>query len=299
MLPMVSALDLMWIIEYWNSMNLFYKFIVGAPIFFIFAAMTGLDGGKPPQFLIQYRDSDRVTSKENPRVFFDIEIDGKKAGRIQMELFKTIAPKTAENFRALCTGEKGTGKKGKPLHYKGSSFHRVIPGFMCQGGDFTNGNGTGGESIYGEKFKDEFYENEVFVTHNGPGMLSMANSGKHTNGSQFFLTTERCKHLDCKHVAFGQVEDGWPVVEAIEAVGSASGNPKKSVIIADCGELKDPKFPTKIVNGDYHNEWKTDMLDLHQERMKVEEGDRIAQLFSKREETYAKLNKALGKTKGE
>ena len=229
-------------------------------------------GGTPPKFLPQYREMDNVTSKKNPRVFFDIEIGGEKAGRIQMELFSTITPITAENFRALCTGEKGTGKSGKPLHYKGCVFHRVIPGFMNQGGDITNGNGTGGESIYGKKFEDEWwtegYGKELFITHNTPGLLSMANSGKNTNGSQFFITTARCKWLDCKHVVFGQVEFGWDVVKAIEAVGSPSGNPKKSVIIADCGELKNPKFPTKPINGDYEGKWETDGIDVMQEREK-------------------------------
>lgn len=268
-LPVASALDpsslMANFIAYWNSLNLFYKFIVGAPIFFIFAAATGLDGGSHPKFLVQFRDSDHVTSKTNPRVFFDIEIGGKKVGRIQMELFKTINPKTCENFRALCTGEMGVGKSGKPLHYKGSVFHRVIPGFMCQGGDFTEGNGTGGESIYGGKFEDEWYEHELFITHNSPGMLSMANSGKNTNGSQFFITTGRCKWLDCRHVVFGQVEDGWDVVKAIEAVGSTSGAASEEVVIVDCGELKDFKLPEKVVNGDYNNEWVQDGLDKYQE----------------------------------
>lgn len=279
--PMVSALGLQDIIDYWNSCNLFYKFMIGAPIFFIFAAATGLDGGKNPAFLIQYRDSETVTSKDNPRVFFDIEIDGKKIGRIQMELFSTITPKTAENFRALCTGEKGTGKSGKPLHYKGSSFHRVIPDFMCQGGDFTRGNGTGGESIYGEKFEDEWYGNELYVTHNTPGLLSMANSGKNTNGSQFFITTKRCKWLDCKHVVFGQVEDGWDVVKAIDAVGTGSGTPLVKVVIADCGELKNPKLPKKVINGDYDGKWEQDGLDIVQARMKKEEAEKTNELLKK------------------
>lgn len=284
-LPMVSALALKDFIDYWNSLNYFYKFMVGAPLFFLFAAATGLDGGKNPAFLIQYRDAETVTSKDNPRVFFDIEIDGKKAGRIQMELFKTVTPKTAENFRALCTGEKGTGKSGKPLHYKGCNFHRVIPDFMLQGGDFTRFNGTGGESIYGEKFGDEWWEEgygkELYITHNSPGMLSMANSGKNTNGSQFFITTKRCKWLDCKHVVFGQVEDGWNVVKAIEALGSGSGTPSKKVIIADCGELKKFKLPKKVINGDYEGKWEVDGLDIVQARMKKDEEEEAEKLTKK------------------
>lgn len=265
-------------LAYWASLNYFYRFMVGAPIIFLIGGITGLDGGKSPAFLIQFRDNENVTSKDNPRVFFDIEIGGKKAGRIQMELFTTITPKTAENFRALCTGEKGVGKSGKPLHYKGSCFHRVIPEFMCQGGDFTNANGTGGESIYGAKFDCEMYENELFVTHNTPGLLSMANSGPHTNGSQFFITTKRCKWLDAKHVVFGQVEGGYDVVKAIEELGSAGGTPRKEVIIADCGELKDFKIPKKVVDGDYDNEWEIDGLDIHQAKMKAEEKEQLTAL---------------------
>ncbi|XP_010526905.1 PREDICTED: peptidyl-prolyl cis-trans isomerase [Tarenaya hassleriana] len=169
----------------------------------------------------------------NPRVFFDMAVGGAPAGRIVMELFADTTPETAENFRALCTGEKGVGRMGKPLHYKGSTFHRVIPGFMCQGGDFTAGNGTGGESIYGAKFKDENF----IKKHTGPGILSMANAGPNTNGSQFFICTAQTSWLDGKHVVFGQVVEGLDVVKGIEGVGSQSGKTAKRVVIADCGQL--------------------------------------------------------------
>uniref|UniRef100_A0A2P2P364 Peptidyl-prolyl cis-trans isomerase n=1 Tax=Rhizophora mucronata TaxID=61149 RepID=A0A2P2P364_RHIMU len=168
-----------------------------------------------------------------PKVFFDIVIGKMKAGRMVMELFADVTPKTAENFRALCTGEKGIGKSGKPLHYKGSSFHRIIPSFMCQGGDFTRGNGTGGESIYGEKFADENFS----MKHTGPGVLSMANAGPNTNGSQFFICTEKTSWLDGKHVVFGKVVDGYGVVKEMEKVGSQSGATKQTVTIDDCGQI--------------------------------------------------------------
>jgi len=169
----------------------------------------------------------------NPQVFFDMTIGGAPAGRIEMTLRADVVPKTAENFRALCTGEKGTGQSGKPLHFKGSAFHRVITQFMCQGGDFTRGNGTGGESIYGAKFADENFK----LKHEGPGTLSMANAGPGTNGSQFFLCTVKTDWLDGKHVVFGTVTKGMDVVKKVEAVGSQSGATSKPVVIADCGQL--------------------------------------------------------------
>mmetsp|Transcript_18347 Transcript_18347/g.44296 ORF Transcript_18347/g.44296 Transcript_18347/m.44296 type:complete len:190 (+) Transcript_18347:94-663(+) len=172
--------------------------------------------------------------EDNPIVFFDMNIGSKSAGRIEMELRADVVPKTAENFRALCTGEKGNGKMGKPLHFKGSKFHRVIPGFMCQGGDFTAGNGTGGEGIYGVCWKDENF----ILKHEGPGTLSMANAGPNTNGSQFFLCTEKTSWLDGKHVVFGKVIKGMDVVRAVEKVGSESGQTRKSVKIVDCGQVE-------------------------------------------------------------
>ena len=172
---------------------------------------------------------DKVTSK----VFFDIEIDGQKTGRIVFGLFGETVPKTTENFRALCTGEKGVGNAGKALHFKGSNFHRIIPGFMAQGGDFTNGDGRGGESIYGSRFNDENFK----LKHTKPMLLSMANAGPNTNGSQFFITFKETPWLDGRHVVFGEVIEGQNIVEELEKIGTGSGSTKKKAVIVDSGEL--------------------------------------------------------------
>ncbi|KAL7738288.1 hypothetical protein ACLKA6_006618 [Drosophila palustris] len=167
------------------------------------------------------------SEKRNPQVFFDIRIGGNDAGRIVMLLRADVVPKTAENFRQLCTHEQGYG-------YKGCTFHRIIPEFMCQGGDFTNNNGTGGKSIYGKKFDDENFS----LKHNSFGTLSMANSGSNTNGSQFFICTTKTDWLDNKHVVFGHVISGADVVRKMERCGNKSGTPTQKIIIYACGELK-------------------------------------------------------------
>merc|ERR1719218_488809 len=167
------------------------------------------------------------------KVFFDVSIDGKDPQRITFGLFGDVVPKTAENFRALCTGERGVGKSRKALHYKDSAFHRVIPQFMAQGGDFTLGDGRGGESIYGEKFADENFD----IKHDRPFLLSMANAGPNTNGSQFFITFVPTAWLDGRHTVFGEVLEGKDVVKTLESIGTGSGKTTKKAVIVDSGEL--------------------------------------------------------------
>ncbi|THH19555.1 hypothetical protein EW146_g1631 [Bondarzewia mesenterica] len=199
-----------------------------------------------------------MSETQRPITYFDISIGDRALGRVIFSLYSDLVPKTAENFRALCTGEKGAGKLGKPLCYKGSGFHRVIKKFMIQGGDFTAGNGTGGESIYGEKFEDEAFS----MKHDKPFLLSMANAGKDTNGSQFFITTVPTPHLDGKHVVFGEVIRGKSILRQIENHPTASGDvPTVPITITDCGVLfpDDPSLSEPVTSdGDRYEDFPDD-----------------------------------------
>ncbi|KAG8072480.1 hypothetical protein GUJ93_ZPchr0006g42829 [Zizania palustris] len=196
----------------------------------------------------------------NPRCYLDVSIDGDMEGRIVVELDVSVAPRTAENFRALCTGEKGvSAATGATLHYKGSCIHRIVKGFMVQGGDITAGDGTGGESIYGLNFEDENF----VLKHERKGMLSMANAGPNTNGSQFFITTTRTPHLDGKHVVFGRVIKGMGVVRSMEHTTVIEADrPTTDILIVDCGELPEGASDG-VVNffkdGDMYPDWPNDL----------------------------------------
>ncbi|KAF9255982.1 peptidyl-prolyl cis-trans isomerase [Marasmius fiardii PR-910] len=224
-----------------------------------------------------------MSSSERPITFFDISIGGNPVGRIIFSLYSDLVPKTAENFRALCTGEKGIGNSGKPLHYKGSGFHRVIKSFMCQGGDFTAGNGTGGESIYGEKFEDEAFPEK----HTKPFLLSMANAGPNTNGSQFFITTVPTPHLDGKHVVFGEVIKGKSIVRQIENFPTSGGDtPAQPIIIDDCGVLSpdDPSLtaePTGTDGDPYEDYPDDDDHDIAKPEVALEIATKIREIGNK------------------
>jgi len=217
----------------------------------------------------------------NPRCFFDVSMGGESAGRMVFELFADVVPKTADNFRALCRGEKGLTKGGKPLHYKGCAFHRIIKSFMIQGGDFTAGDGTGGESIYGPQFEDENF----VLRHTKAGLLSMANMGPHTNGSQFFITTVKTPHLDGKHVVFGKVVKGFAVMRALEYTETASGDkPVRPCVIEDCGELaegEDDGVPEIRADGDRWEEYPEDDREVWAPADLLAAAEEIRQLGNK------------------
>ncbi|XP_072040008.1 peptidyl-prolyl cis-trans isomerase D-like [Amphiura filiformis] len=234
---------------------------------------------------------------ENPRCFFDVSIGGEKIGRIVFVLFYDVVPKTVENFRALCTGEKGVGSTGHPLHFKGSIFHRIIKGFMIQGGDFTKHDGTGGESIYGEFFDDENFK----IQHEKPGLLSMANAGRNTNGSQFFITTKPTPHLNRKHTVFGEVVKGMGIVRMLECVKtSSSDKPVKLCKIEDCGELQPGEDEVAVVDdgtGDLYCDWPEDSGIDHTNVTEVL--DVAAKIKSIGNELYKAKNLEMAKKKYE
>jgi peptidylprolyl isomerase len=195
-------------------------------------------------YLNSYDDSDNTDVPAKPqaeitsKAYFDISIDKQPAGRIVFGLYGNVVPKTVHNFEKLCLGTEVMG--GIMLAYEKTIFHRIIPNFMIQGGDFTRHDGTGGRSIYGTRMNGKFQDENFELKHIGPGILSMANAGPNTNGSQFFITTAKTKHLDGRHVVFGTVIDGWDVVKAVEECGSASGKPSKTVKIEEAGLLLVP-----------------------------------------------------------
>ncbi|KAG6976035.1 hypothetical protein JG688_00001745 [Phytophthora aleatoria] len=218
------------------------------------------------------------------RVYLDVSIGGSSAGRIVIRLYPDV-PKTTENFRSLCTGERGLGRTtGKPLHYRKVPFHRIIKGFMLQGGDFSNRDGTGGESIYGSKFADEGFR----YRHTKAGLLSMANAGKNTNGSQFFITTVPTPHLDGKHVVFGEVIRGMDVVRKMENVETVVNNkpaPMQAVVIEECGEVDEESESESDSSSDEENKIKK---KLKKEKKRLKKLERKKKKREKKEKKRAK-----------
>mmetsp|Transcript_14538 Transcript_14538/g.27206 ORF Transcript_14538/g.27206 Transcript_14538/m.27206 type:complete len:395 (-) Transcript_14538:184-1368(-) len=234
----------------WTS--LYIRQAVGMAFMLLYAGYIYFDGKKKmgsANVAVTLNPRDQYDRQGNHLVYLKVAVGNEILDRVEIELFSSVCPRTAENFRCLCTGEKGMcktapqtrqGQKDIPLHFKDSVFHRVIPGFMCQGGDITHRDGTGGESIYGASFADEWEYGAIL--HSEPFLLSMANCGVDTNSSQFFLTTNTTSWLDRKHVVFGRVKKGFETVKAMEAVGSSGGSTSKLVRIIDCGEIEQSPY---------------------------------------------------------
>merc|ERR1719317_1071912 len=213
------------------------------------------------------KEESKVVESEN-RCWMDISIGGIPKGRLVFEMFCDTTPKTCKNFMTLCEGTEKDEKTGVQLTYKGSAFHRVIKNFMLQGGDFTKGDGTGGLSIYGEKFEDENF----IKMHTRPGILSMANAGAGTNGSQFFITTVATPHLDGKHVVFGQVLKGMDLVREIENLETTNDKPNSPCVIADCGTLKPGENDGVVVDlTDPYPGYPDDIVGDHDDKAIAEE----------------------------
>lgn len=227
---------------------------------------SGATGGHP-----------RVGNPGNPKVFMDVSIGKNVVGRVVFELYADFTPRTAENFRCLCTGERGVSPTSRlPLKFEGSLFHRIIPNFMAQGGDFTKGDGTGGESIYGAKFEDEDFQ----LQHDGPGLLSMANAGPNTNGSQFFITFARTPHLDGRHVVFGRVHSGMRILMLLSKVPTDdSDRPRVDVTIAACGQVSSNEDSSSSSSsdkiGDGIDEEENEQVGQYQDEPPEEEEEQI------------------------
>ncbi|KAG5471234.1 hypothetical protein LSCM1_01307 [Leishmania martiniquensis] len=217
--------------------------VAGGALHSYVASPSALTASESKPYMAPY-----ATNPRNSRVFFDVAAQGSPSffgmatqepiGRIEFELFDDTVPITTRSFRELCRGTSNKSPDGKLLTYKGCAFHRIIPNFMIQGGDITKGNGTGGCSIYGTYFKDESFTGKA-GKHKGAGILSMANAGRNTNGSQFFICTVACPWLDGRHVVFGQVLRGYDHVKSLEGYGTPHGKPSRTVMISDCGVVQE------------------------------------------------------------